>query len=63
MRLVRGSLKTKEQVDAVGKVLLLSLIKWMISGRSNPIGGMVGDPVTNASTEEGVRALLSPSKS
>ena len=46
----RGGLKTKERVNAVGKVLLLSS---MVIVRSSPIGEMVGDPVTNESTEEG----------
>ena len=48
-----GNLSIKEHVDAVGNIFVLSSKKRIVMPRSKPIGGMVGEPVTNASTEEG----------
>ena len=55
-----GSHNTKEHVDAVGKVLLLSSMKRMASELLKPIGGMFGVPVTKANTQAGV---ISPQES
>ena len=55
-----GSRNTKEHVDAVGKVLLLSAMKQMVAALLKPIGGMLGAPVTKASREAGVTSPSAP---